>query len=203
MKSPPTRASADASSPSTQTTMPGSPEILEKPPSRATFAEVLVFFLKQKITFRPSSSHFSGRKLRCNGTKPSCYNCTVRNFECEYVPIQRRRGPGKAPKGSRSKKAATQPQASQPPTSRTVPAPSAPPNPVPEYELESLAPELRPYTSVLSLDNVGYGFHPSGISPNYPPPPDPRLIREYYYSRSRDTSSEDRSDAEDMFRKLS
>ncbi|KAF8798963.1 hypothetical protein BYT27DRAFT_7202696 [Phlegmacium glaucopus] len=45
-----------------------------------------------------------GRKLRCNGAKPSCYNCTVRKFECEYVSTQRRRGPGKAPKGSRSRK---------------------------------------------------------------------------------------------------
>jgi len=48
MKRPPTRASADASSPSTQTTMPGNPGILEKRLSRATFAEVLVFFFITK-----------------------------------------------------------------------------------------------------------------------------------------------------------
>ncbi|KAF8073710.1 hypothetical protein FPV67DRAFT_761934 [Lyophyllum atratum] len=45
-----------------------------------------------------------GRKLRCNGAKPACSNCTVRKFQCEYVPVQRRRGPGKAPKGTKSKK---------------------------------------------------------------------------------------------------
>ncbi|KAG5636185.1 hypothetical protein H0H81_008891 [Sphagnurus paluster] len=46
-----------------------------------------------------------GRKLRCNGAKPACSNCMVRKFQCEYVPVQRRRGPGKAPKGTKSKKA--------------------------------------------------------------------------------------------------
>ncbi|GLB38336.1 putative TRAFAC class TrmE-Era-EngA-EngB-Septin- like GTPase superfamily, septin GTPase family protein [Lyophyllum shimeji] len=60
-----------------------------------------------------------GRKLRCNGAKPSCSNCTVRRFQCEYVPVQRRRGPGKAPKGSKSKKASSagrpEPSTSQPP----------------------------------------------------------------------------------------
>lgn len=142
-----------------------------------------------------------GRKLRCNGTKPSCYNCTVRKFECEYVPIQRRRGPGKAPKGSRSKKAAATQAQLQPQPTPPAHITDRPPNPVPEYELGSLAPELRPYTSVLSLDNVGFGFHPPDISPNYPPPPDPRLMRQYY-SRSRE-SSEDRSEAEDMFRRMS
>jgi len=51
-------------------------------------------------------SAWTGRKLRCNGAKPSCSNCLVRNFRCEYVPVQRRRGPGKAPKGTKSKKTA-------------------------------------------------------------------------------------------------
>ncbi|KAG6820718.1 hypothetical protein H0H93_012771 [Arthromyces matolae] len=45
-----------------------------------------------------------GRKLRCDGVKPTCSNCIVRKFECEYVPIQRRRGPGKAPKGPKGAK---------------------------------------------------------------------------------------------------
>ncbi|KAG6831922.1 hypothetical protein H0H92_006523 [Tricholoma furcatifolium] len=45
-----------------------------------------------------------GRKLRCNGAKPKCSHCLTRNFDCEYVPVQRRRGPGKAPKGTKSKK---------------------------------------------------------------------------------------------------
>jgi len=153
-----------------------------------------------------------GRKLRCNGTKPSCYNCTIRKFECEYVPTQRRRGPGKAPKGSRSKRGAAAQAQLQAATSRIDPFPplssskhrgDRPPDAVPEYELDALGPELRPYTSVLSLDNVGFGFHPP---PHYSSTPDPRLMREYHSCartpRSRETSSEDRSDAEEMYRKM-
>ncbi|KAG1822738.1 uncharacterized protein BJ212DRAFT_1477152 [Suillus subaureus] len=45
-----------------------------------------------------------GRKLRCDGTKPSCANCSTRTLECIYKDHPRRRGPGKAPKGSRTKK---------------------------------------------------------------------------------------------------
>ncbi|KAG2153102.1 uncharacterized protein EDB93DRAFT_1102843 [Suillus bovinus] len=45
-----------------------------------------------------------GRKLRCDGTKPSCANCSTRTLKCVYKDHPRRRGPGKAPKGSRTKK---------------------------------------------------------------------------------------------------
>ncbi|KAG1751133.1 hypothetical protein EDB19DRAFT_1903991 [Suillus lakei] len=45
-----------------------------------------------------------GRKLRCDGTKPSCANCSTRTLDCVYEDHPRRRGPGKAPKGSRTKK---------------------------------------------------------------------------------------------------
>ncbi|KAG2129464.1 hypothetical protein DEU56DRAFT_817203 [Suillus clintonianus] len=45
-----------------------------------------------------------GRKLRCDGSKPSCANCFTRKLNCEYKDHPRRRGPGKAPKGSRTKK---------------------------------------------------------------------------------------------------
>lgn len=44
-----------------------------------------------------------GRKLRCDGTRPSCSNCATRSLECKYQDHPRRRGPGKAPKGSRKK----------------------------------------------------------------------------------------------------
>ncbi|RDB17989.1 hypothetical protein Hypma_000749 [Hypsizygus marmoreus] len=64
-----------------------------------------------------------GRKLRCNGAKPACSNCIVRKFQCEYVPVQRRRGPGKAPKGTKPKKgsnvARSEPSTSLPPSNRT------------------------------------------------------------------------------------
>ncbi|KAG6854645.1 hypothetical protein C0991_003293 [Blastosporella zonata] len=47
------------------------------------------------------------RKLRCDGAKPACSHCMARKFQCEYVPVQRRRGPGKALKGGKSKKGPT------------------------------------------------------------------------------------------------
>ena len=46
----------------------------------------------------------AGRKLRCDGNKPTCWNCVSRKKLCVYQPYPRRRGPGKAPKGTRSKK---------------------------------------------------------------------------------------------------
>ncbi|CAA7261591.1 unnamed protein product [Cyclocybe aegerita] len=109
-----------------------------------------------------------GRKLRCNGVKPSCYNCTVRKFECEYVPIQRRRGPGKAPKGSRSRKAQqaggsgsggagrSEPSGSSSSKNAGERGPSSNVMMIPEYELDALAPELRPFTSVMALDHFGF-----------------------------------------------
>ena len=99
-----------------------------------------------------------GRKLRCNGEKPSCYNCTVRKFECEYVPVQRRRGPGKAPKGSR-KRGGGRMEGKGGGSERPSVA-------VAEHELESLAPEVRPYMSVLSL--TSFGFQAPPPSPPYP-----------------------------------
>ncbi|KAF8558244.1 hypothetical protein OG21DRAFT_1405418, partial [Imleria badia] len=46
-----------------------------------------------------------GRKLRCDGGRPRCSNCETRSLACQYQEHPRRRGPGKAPKGSRGKKA--------------------------------------------------------------------------------------------------
>lgn len=138
---------------------------------------------------------FSGRKLRCNGEKPSCYNCTVRKFECEYVPVQRRRGPGKAPKGSRSKRGAAR---SEPSSLGSKSTGERTPSFVAEHELDTLAPEVRPYMSVLSLES--FGFQPPPPSPQYPPTT--HSERRYHTrgerarSRSRETSSEDRSEAE-------
>jgi hypothetical protein len=75
------------------------------------------------------------RKLRCDGEKPTCYHCTVRpGAECIYELAQRRRGPGKARKGSRSKKVGHRPS--------TV---------VAELELDAMPPEIQPYMTVLHL----------------------------------------------------
>lgn len=43
----------------------------------------------------------SGRKLGCSGERPKCKTCMKRRGECIYAPAPRRRGPGKAPRGSR------------------------------------------------------------------------------------------------------
>ncbi|KAG2066482.1 hypothetical protein BDR04DRAFT_68947 [Suillus decipiens] len=76
--------------------------------------------------------NFTGRKLRCDGTKPSCANCSTRTLKCVYKDHPRRRGPGKAPKGSKksegkgrkgrkSSKAATSEEASEQPSAGGVP----------------------------------------------------------------------------------
>ena len=67
---------------------------------------------------------------------------------------------------------------------------------VAEHELDSLAPEVRPYMSVLSLNS--FGFHPPSPSPPYPSAPGSAQGRT---SRSRETSSEDRSDGEKEWRR--
>lgn len=53
----------------------------------------------------PALTILAGRKLRCDGTRPSCWNCKAReNQVCVYQAQPRRRGPGKAPKGQKKKK---------------------------------------------------------------------------------------------------
>ncbi|EKM51845.1 uncharacterized protein PHACADRAFT_31645 [Phanerochaete carnosa HHB-10118-sp] len=42
-----------------------------------------------------------GRKLKCDGRTPTCSHCDKRRQPCVYVDAVRRRGPGRAPKGSR------------------------------------------------------------------------------------------------------
>ena len=130
-----------------------------------------------------------GRKLRCNGAKPSCYNCTVRKFDCEYVSTQRRRGPGKAPKGSRSRKGRLEHSGSSSYIGDRQPTM------VPDYEV---SPDLRPYISILTFE-----FQPPDSSPQFPSERHEPLMRRpgsrSRTSRSRETSSaEDRSDAKDI-----
>lgn len=72
-------------------------------------------FLSRSVALTPFFAIFTprdhtdpchiGRKLRCDGNKPQCFNCHNRQLkDCTYQVYIRRRGPGKAPKGSRSKK---------------------------------------------------------------------------------------------------
>ncbi|KAI0365744.1 hypothetical protein BV20DRAFT_720075 [Pilatotrama ljubarskyi] len=49
--------------------------------------------------------HFCrARKLRCDGQKPSCANCRKRSHPCTYEQQPKRRGPGKTPRGSSSRR---------------------------------------------------------------------------------------------------
>ncbi|KAI0036460.1 hypothetical protein K488DRAFT_82078 [Vararia minispora EC-137] len=41
------------------------------------------------------------RKLKCSGDRPTCKTCSRQKKRCEYAQAPRRRGPGKAPRGSR------------------------------------------------------------------------------------------------------
>ena len=152
-----------------------------------------------------------GRKLKCDGEKPRCKNCFERRFECKYPTFQRRRGPGKAPKGSRARKRAAAL------ASTSAGGSNASPGKDPEahasgshmqttatdrssHELEALAPEVRQYTSVINLDR--YTFEPPAEAPQYPSLHIPGPAESSRWTpRSRETSSEDRSDAEDMNRK--
>lgn len=132
----------------------------------ATQSDASSLNLNQKRTKTPVACEFCrGRKLKCDGGKPRCKNCHERRFECRYPTFQRRRGPGKAPKGSRARKRAAAVAAS---TSAAAP-PSEPPELPQErssVELEALAPEVRQYTSVINLDR--YTFEPPGAAPQYP-----------------------------------
>ncbi|TFK27705.1 hypothetical protein FA15DRAFT_678877 [Coprinopsis marcescibilis] len=154
-----------------------------------------------------------GRKLRCDGDKP-CSNCKGRGYTCNYVHFQRRRGPGKNPKGPRSKKRSHasaqgsvgggEPTGSTPtsslPSSRLEPkqeigsaslfaTPSTRhPNP---YAFQTSPPELNDFNFRLSE------------APRYPSTSFPSVgLSRARSPRSRATSSEDRSDAEEMYRKM-
>lgn len=48
--------------------------------------------------FSANKSCSRNRKIRCDGAKPVCHNCSRRpNSECEYDALPKRRGPDKTP----------------------------------------------------------------------------------------------------------
>ena len=131
----------------------------------------------------------TGRKLRCNGDKPSCRNCLVRKYECEYVEVQKRRGPGK------KKEQGSQPTGKIQKAPKIIGDSDPPPTMVPDNEG---SPDLRPYISVLE-------FQPPDGSPQHSSEPPERPMREQgshsRTSRSRETrSGEDHSDAKDILK---
>ncbi|PPQ87859.1 hypothetical protein CVT24_004898 [Panaeolus cyanescens] len=178
---------------SSQYTFPDSQDSSTKPNKRQHTPEQ-DDSIKRNPRKTPVACNFCrGRKLRCNGERPACYNCSIRKAEkCEYVPVQRRRGPGRAPRGSRARRAAHSASRSDPALS---PGPSSS-----NYELESLAPEVRPYTSVMSFDPPSTSFtfqHPIPSPPPQPPQPQPSassssIHHHYFLSRQE----EDWSDVE-------
>ena len=87
----------------------------------------------------------SGRKLGCSGDRPKCKACIKRKGECSYAPAPRRRGPGKAPRGTRKLAKGQQPFPSSDFTFR-VPFPS----PIQPSALDSL--ELPPANIEQSRD---------------------------------------------------
>ncbi|KAJ7789323.1 hypothetical protein B0H14DRAFT_2944933 [Mycena olivaceomarginata] len=63
-----------------------------------------ILFRERFLWHQLELKRLPGRKLKCDGNKPRCSNCYNRREVCEYVDRPKRRGPGKAAKGSRAKK---------------------------------------------------------------------------------------------------
>jgi hypothetical protein len=78
---------------------------------------------KMRHEVAKQESQTVGRKLRCDGNRPACWNCRSRDRECEYSPYPRRRGPGKAPKGTKAKKRSKKSAASEESAQDTSEAP--------------------------------------------------------------------------------
>lgn len=155
----------------------------------------------------------AGRKLKCNGNKIRCKNCFDRGFECKYPTTQKRRGPGKGPgrlkagqKGSRSRKRGTGQGTEQESSSSGVGGSSGAALQAAtdrsQYELESLAPEVRQFTSIL---NPLYDFEPPAESPRYPSTQQQNRTLgggegSSWTRRSWETSAKERSEAEEVNR---
>ncbi|KAJ7600634.1 hypothetical protein C8J56DRAFT_1074026 [Mycena floridula] len=82
-----------------------------------------------------------GRKLRCDGKKPKCYNCKGRDEQdCVYQTHARRRGPGKAPKEPKGM-GSTTPRRQRHQSGRASSQPETMYQP--EFEYERFPPEFR------------------------------------------------------------
>ncbi|KAJ7107283.1 hypothetical protein C8R43DRAFT_1243691 [Mycena crocata] len=84
------------------------------------------------------------RKLRCDGLKPICGNCNQRDQHCTYKPYPKRRGPGKAAKGSRVKKRVSKGRRSESSSSQAAPGSADDTN----WDGQTLAPSLRTQGSI-------------------------------------------------------
>ncbi|KAM6494327.1 hypothetical protein JOM56_010688 [Amanita muscaria] len=87
-----------------------------------------------------------GRKLKCDGERPTCGVCCKRGLDCEYVEKPKRRGPGKASKSSKRGE-------------QGGPVSPSPSTSIMEPERENMAESASPrqaYTSVISLENFTF-----------------------------------------------
>ncbi|KAF5369336.1 hypothetical protein D9758_002739 [Tetrapyrgos nigripes] len=107
-----------------------------------------------------------GRKLRCDGMRPSCSNCVSReNQVCHYQLFPKRRGPGKAPKGTRAKKRKVERPAQESQLSFMA-APSHAHDST-SFELEGLVPELQVYRHLPGMQMHTQGPSEPGNLPGY------------------------------------
>ncbi|KAJ7505280.1 hypothetical protein B0H11DRAFT_2339484 [Mycena galericulata] len=84
------------------------------------------------------------RKLKCDGLRPACGNCTAREQNCKYAPHPKRRGPGKAAKGARAKKRVQSKGDRRSESSSSQAAPGS----ADDFDVQTLVdPELRTHRS--------------------------------------------------------
>ncbi|KIJ27602.1 hypothetical protein M422DRAFT_784817 [Sphaerobolus stellatus SS14] len=133
--------------------------------------------------------HFCrGRKLKCDGRRPTCSHCALRSLACSYDGFIRRRGPGKKEKNSRRSKSTpsavdmsvaalasagmhmgTIDIAGTPPPESESPRPPSP-EPLPEPPTSSTRPPRR-RRSKYNQPQPDY----STDDPNAPPKPRPYI----------------------------
>ncbi|KZV82270.1 hypothetical protein EXIGLDRAFT_350556 [Exidia glandulosa HHB12029] len=100
----------------------------------------------------------SGRKLKCDGGKPTCGNCERRRQPCTYDPVIKRRGPGKKTRA----RAGQEGQAGEAPTPEPEPeeqmaGPSGSANVVPGAHMMA----FQGYPHPLPPPSALYGHHPA------------------------------------------
>ncbi|TCD62680.1 hypothetical protein EIP91_006573 [Steccherinum ochraceum] len=108
-----------------------------------------------------------GRKLKCDGQTPTCRNCDKRSLPCEYALFPRRRGPGKAPKGSKKHAKAALMRASTDFSLTPSAGLSGQQQPV------ERRPRPRGTIDTLPEYTVNPGMGVSVLDPGPPPPPPP------------------------------
>ncbi|TFY70668.1 hypothetical protein EVG20_g2340 [Dentipellis fragilis] len=98
------------------------------------------------------------RKLKCSGDRPKCRACSSRDLNCNYAAEPRRRGPGKALKGSRSRGPRTSAAAAAPPHPTGIEASTMkalPPTPAPPHAPPRSHTPTQSYAGRSSISHEG------------------------------------------------